>query len=101
MTRRKALLALEKTTQEKPLSIVESFLTSRMQFVEFLSSASSVPLSTLGTDGATSLMDTRDTLMASYDTWPAKQKEKFWTLSLDFITISTPVGTPSRGPSFE
>jgi hypothetical protein len=58
----------------------------------------SEPLSTLGTDGATSLMDTIDTLMASYDTWPLKLKVKFWTLSLDFIMISTPLGMPSREP---
>lgn len=101
MTRKKALLALERMTQEKLLSIVESFLTSRQQFVELLSSASSVPLNTLGTDGAMSLTDTIATLMASYDTWPTKLKAKFWTLSLDFITISTPLGTPSRGPNFE
>lgn len=96
MTRRKALLGLEKTTPEKLQSIVESFLTSRQQYEELLSSALSEPLSTLGTDGVMSLMGTIDTLMAWYDTLPPKQKVKFWTLSLDFITISTPLGTPSR-----
>ncbi len=99
MTRRKALQGLEKTMQEKLQSIVESFLTSRQQYEEWLSSASSVPLSTLGTDGAMSLTDTIGTLMDSYDTWTPKQKARFWTLSLDFITISTPLGTPSREPS--
>jgi len=97
VTRRKALLALEKMTQERLLSIVESFLTSRQQYEELLSSLSSVPLNTLGTDGSMSPMAMRDTLMASYDTWTTKQKEKFWTLSLDFITISTALGEPSRG----
>jgi hypothetical protein len=96
VTRRQVLKAHEKMTQERLLSIVESFLTSRMQYEEFLSSVSSVPLSTLGMAGALSLTDTIGTLMACYDTLPKKLKEKFWTLSLDFITISTPLGTPSR-----
>jgi hypothetical protein len=101
VTRKKALLGHEKMTQEKLLSIVESFLTSRMQYQEFLSSAFSERLSMLGMDGVTSQTDTIAILMDWYDTLSKKQKEKFWTLSLDFITISTPLGTPSRGPSFE
>jgi hypothetical protein len=44
-------------------------------------------------------MATIDTLMHWYDTLPLKQKVKFWTLSLDFITISTQFGTPSREPN--
>jgi hypothetical protein len=96
VTRRKALLELEKTTPEKLQSIVESFLTSRQQYAELLGSALSEPLNMLGTDGATSLMATIDILMDWYDTLPKRQKVKFWTLSLDFIMISTVLGTPSR-----
>jgi hypothetical protein len=99
VSRTKALLALEKMTPGKLQSIVESFLTSRMQYEELLQSALSEPLSTLGTDGSTSLMDTIDTLMRWYDTLPKREKVKFWTLSLDFITISTPLGIPSREQS--
>jgi hypothetical protein len=67
-----------------------------MQYEELLQSALSEPLSTLGTDGSTSLMATLDTLMDWYDTLPKEQKVKFWTLSLDFLTIGTLLGTPSR-----
>jgi hypothetical protein len=101
VTRKKALLALERMTQERLLSIVESFLTSRQQYEALLWSALSEHKSTRGMGGVTSLTDEIGTLMACYDTWTTKQKERFWMLSLDFITISTPLGTPSRGPSFE
>jgi hypothetical protein len=90
------LLALEKTTPEKLQSIVESFLTSRQQYAELLSSAFSVPLNTLGMDGVMSPTDMAGTLMGWYDTLSTSQKVRFWTLSLDFIMISTPHGTPSR-----
>jgi hypothetical protein len=86
-------------TPEKLQSIVESFLTSRQQYEEFLSSAFSEQLSTLGTVGASSLTDIIAILMDWYDTLPPKQKVKFWTLSLDFITISTSFGMPSRDQS--
>jgi hypothetical protein len=96
VTRQKALLGHGKMTPEKLRSIVESFLTSRAQYQELLQSALSEPLNTLGMGGASSLTDTIDILMDWYDTLTPKQRVKFWTLSLDFITISTPLGTPSR-----
>jgi hypothetical protein len=57
-------------------------------------------LSTLGKDGKGSMTELTDTLMQWYDTLPTKEKVKFWTLTLDFFTLDTPLGTPSRGLSF-
>lgn len=100
-SRRKMLLRLEPSsmTRESLLSFAEQLLTSQDQYQVLLPSLVSERLSTLGTDGSTSLKELVDTLMAWYDTLSRREREKFWTLSLDFLTIFTSRGTPSREPN--
>jgi len=93
---RKAHLAQLNMTQEKLLSSVEQLLTSQGQFKQWLPSALSEQLSTLGRGGDTSPMALIDTLMQWYDTCSPKQKAKTWTLILDFCMLLTPAGMPSR-----
>jgi hypothetical protein len=83
-------------TPESLLSLKAQLLTSQMQLKELLPSVASEQLSTLGTGGVTSMMELIDTLMQWYDTLSPKQREKFWTLSLDFLMLGIAPGTPSR-----
>ena len=94
--RTRALLGHGKMTEERLQSIVGSLLTSRTQWLALLPSPLLEQVNTLGTDGSTSLMDLVDTLMQWYDTLSPKQRVKLWILIVDFLTIGTPVGTPSR-----
>lgn len=94
--RTRALLGHGKMTQERLQSIVESWLTSRTQWLALLPSPLLEQVNTLGTDGSMSQMELVATLMDWYDTLPKKEREKFWTLSLDFVMLATSHGTPSR-----
>lgn len=94
--RTRALLGHGKMTEERFRSIVESWLTSRMQWLALLPSPLLEQVNTLGTDGSMSQTDLVGTLMQWYDTLPKREQEKFWTLSLDFVTLATSHGTPSR-----
>src|ERR1700761_1823290 len=96
MSRKASLLGQSNMTPEKLLSLREALVTSQSQLREWLPSQVLAQLNTLGTDGGTSLTGLIDTLMQWYDTLPPKQKEKFWTLSLDFLTLGTWLGAPSR-----
>lgn len=94
--RTRALLGHGKMTEERLRSIVESWLTSRTQWLALLPSPLLEQVNTLGTDGSTSLMDLVDILMQWYDTLPKRDQERFWILSLDFVMLATSLGTPSR-----
>jgi len=54
----------------------------------------------LGKDGSEFQTDTIDTLTQWYDTLSTKEKEKFWTLIVDFFMLHTPHGTPSRASNY-
>src|SRR3546814_3054797 len=77
--------------------IAEQFLTSLVQFQQLLPAQLSEQVSILGKDGSPSMTDLIDTLMRWYDTSPTKDKEKMWTLILDFFMLPTVHGIPSRG----
>jgi hypothetical protein len=100
VTRKKALLALERMTQEKLLSIAEGLLTSQEQLKQFLGSPYSEQLNTLGKGGDMSQMDLIATLTQWYDTLPQKQKTKCWMLIVDFLMLGTLHGMPSRDLNF-
>jgi hypothetical protein len=97
MTRqRKQRLAESKWTQASHQSIAESFLISHEQWKQLLPSQLSEQLSIIGTDGSMSLTELLDTLMQWYDTLSKKEKVRFWTMTLDFSTLPTQHGVPSR-----
>lgn len=83
-------------TKESRRSLGECLYNSQEQWKSLLPSQLSAQLNTLGKTGEGSTMQLRDTLMQWYDTLSPKQKEKFWTMSLDFIMLGTPLGAPSR-----
>jgi hypothetical protein len=78
-------------------SLKVDLTTFQMQLASFLPSVISDQLSTLGRDGVSFLTDSIDTLKQWYDTLSPKEKMIFWTLIVDFLTLDTPLGTPSRG----
>jgi hypothetical protein len=94
--RQMALLGHGRMTEERLRSIVESYVTSRAQWLALLPSPLLEQLNTLGTDGSMSQMDLIATLMDWYDTLDSKGKAKFMMMSLDFVTLVTPHGMPSR-----
>lgn len=77
-------------------SIGAAFLISREQSRSLLPSQISEQVSTLGGDGSLSTTDIIATLTRWYDTLPTREREKFWTLILDYYMLGTPLGTPSR-----
>jgi hypothetical protein len=83
-------------TPERLLSLREALVTSQGQLLELLPSQTLEQLNTLGEGGVTSITELIATLMQWYDTLPPKLKERFWILSLDFLTLGTLPGMPSR-----
>jgi hypothetical protein len=83
-------------TQEKLQFLGASFLTSLGQLQQLPRFPDSVQTSTLGTDGKEWAMESIATLMQWYDICSEKEKEKFWTLIVDFFMLPTPLGAPSR-----
>jgi hypothetical protein len=83
-------------TAERLQCIGAHFLISREQLSSLLPFQPSERLSTLGEDGKGSMTGLTDTLMQWYDTLPETDKAKFWTLTLDFFTLDTSLGEPSR-----
>ena len=95
--RRKLAQVRSNMTEENLQYIAGQLLTSLGQLALLPRCPLSELLNTLGKDGSPSLTDTIATLTPWYDTLATKEKEKFWTLIVDFYTLLTPHGTPSRG----
>jgi hypothetical protein len=98
--RQKQSLEPAKTTVESHQFLEADLATSQKQFLELLPSVVSERLSTLGTGGEVCLTDLTDILTQWYDTLPLKLRERFWMLSLDFLTLGTLHGMRSRELNF-
>ena len=97
MIRPKRWKKAQSNTTEAKLQCLEAQLAiSQEQLKRLLPSQALALLSMLGTDGKVSMTDLTGTLMQWYDTLSPSQKARWWTLIVDFFTLHTPHGTPSR-----